>query len=87
MAQKAHGAGREDAFDGATLVHPQAAVGVRVMMNLIWILAVVFAGLWLLGLVTSYTLGGFIHVLLVLAVVSVLVRLIVGRKSHTLRHQ
>lgn len=58
------------------------------MLNLIWVLAVVFAGLWLLGLVTSYTMGGFIHVLLVLAVVSVLVRVIVGRRDqHTLRHQ
>lgn len=36
--------------------------------------------LWLLGLVTSYTLGGFIHVLLVLAVVVLLVRLIQGRR-------
>jgi len=57
------------------------------MLNLFWVVAVVFAGLWLLGLVTSYTLGGFIHVLLVLAVASVLVRVIVGRRDHTLRPQ
>ncbi len=42
--------------------------------------AVVLVILWLLGLVTSYTLGGLIHLLLVLAVVVVLLRLIQGRK-------
>jgi hypothetical protein len=36
--------------------------------------------LWILGMVTSYTLGGFIHILLVLAVVSVLISLIQGRR-------
>jgi hypothetical protein len=36
--------------------------------------------LWLLGLTTSYTLGGFIHILLVLAVVTVLIRIIQGRR-------
>ncbi len=43
-------------------------------------LAVVLVILWLLGLVSSYTLGGLIHILLVLAVVVVLVRVIQGRK-------
>lgn len=42
-------------------------------------IAVILAVLWLLGLVTSYTLGGFIHILLVLAIVAVVVRLIQGR--------
>ncbi len=42
--------------------------------------AVILVILWLLGLVTSYTLGGLIHLLLVLAVVVVLLRLIQGRK-------
>jgi hypothetical protein len=37
--------------------------------------------LWLLGVVSSYTLGGFIHILLVLAVVAVLVQLITGRRA------
>jgi hypothetical protein len=37
--------------------------------------------MWLLGLVTSYTLGGFIHILLVVAVVMVLVNLITGRRA------
>jgi hypothetical protein len=43
-------------------------------------LAVVLVALWLLGLVSSYTLGGLIHILLVLAVVVVLVRVIQGRR-------
>ena len=42
--------------------------------------AVLLIVLWLLGLVTSYTLGGFIHILLVLAVVVILVRVISGRR-------
>lgn len=44
-------------------------------------IAVVLIVLWLLGLVTSYTLGGFIHILLVLAVVVVLMRVISGRRA------
>jgi hypothetical protein len=43
-------------------------------------IAVVLIILWLLGLVTSYTMGGFIHILLVIAVVVVLLRVISGRK-------
>jgi hypothetical protein len=42
-------------------------------------IAVLLIVLWLLGLVTSYTLGGLIHVLLVIAVVAILLRLISGR--------
>lgn len=42
-------------------------------------IAIILIVLWLLGLVTSYTMGGFIHVLLVIAVVVILVRLIQGR--------
>jgi Family of unknown function (DUF5670) len=44
------------------------------------IIAVIFVVLWLLGLVSSYTMGGFIHVLLVIAVVVILVRVLRGRK-------
>ena len=47
---------------------------------MLYTIAVVLLVLWLLGLVTSYTLGGFIHVLLVLAVVAVVINLIQGRK-------
>ena len=43
-------------------------------------IAVILIVLWLLGLVTSYTMGGFIHVLLVVAIVMVLIRLIQGRR-------
>jgi hypothetical protein len=46
---------------------------------MLWTIAVVLLILWLLGLVSSYTMGGFIHILLVIAVVVVLVRLIRGR--------
>jgi hypothetical protein len=46
---------------------------------MLYTIAVVLIALWLLGLVTSYTMGGFIHILLVIAVVMVLVNLISGR--------
>ena len=51
------------------------------MLNLIWLVAVVLCVLWVLGLATSYTMGGLIHVLLVLAIVAVLVRVIMGRRA------
>ena len=44
-------------------------------------IAVILVILWLLGLVTSYTLGGFIHILLVLAVVVIVLRVIQGRSA------
>ena len=47
---------------------------------MLWTVFVVLLILWLLGVVTSYTLGGFIHILLVLALVSVLIQLIQGRR-------
>lgn len=47
---------------------------------MLYTIAVVLVILWLLGLVTSYTIGGFIHVLLVIAIVVVLLRVISGRK-------
>jgi hypothetical protein len=46
---------------------------------MLWTIFVVLLVLWLLGLVTSYTLGGFIHILLVLAIGVVLIRVIQGR--------
>lgn len=48
---------------------------------MLYTIAVVLIILWLLGLVTSYTLGGFIHILLIIAIVMVLLRVISGRKS------
>lgn len=47
---------------------------------MLYTIAIVLIVLWLLGLVTSATMGGFIHVLLVIAVVMVLINLISGRK-------
>ena len=47
---------------------------------MLYTIAVVLIILWLLGLVTSYTMGGFIHALLVIAIVMILVRLIQGRR-------
>jgi hypothetical protein len=48
---------------------------------MLWTIAVVLAVLWLLGLVSSYTLGGFIHILLVLAIIIVLINVIQGRRA------
>ena len=47
---------------------------------MLWTIAVILVILWLLGLVSSYTMGGFIHLLLVLAVVVVLIEIIQGRR-------
>jgi hypothetical protein len=47
---------------------------------MLWTIAVVLLVLWFLGLVTSYTLNGFIHVLLVVAVIAILIRIIQGRR-------
>lgn len=46
---------------------------------MLYTIAVILVVLWLLGLVTSYTVGGFIHILIVVAIIMVLVRLISGR--------
>jgi hypothetical protein len=47
---------------------------------MLWTLAVILVLLWAVGLVTAYTLHGFIHILLVLAVATVLIRVIQGRR-------
>ena len=47
---------------------------------MLWTIAVILVILWLLGLVTSYTLSGFIHLLLVVAIIVVLLRVIKGQK-------
>lgn len=47
---------------------------------MLWTIFVLLLVLWLLGMVTSYTLGGFIHILLLLAIAAVLIRLIQGRQ-------
>lgn len=52
----------------------------RCVIIMLWTIAIVLIGLWLLGVVTSYTLGGFIHILLVLAIITVLIRVIRGKR-------
>jgi hypothetical protein len=47
---------------------------------MLWTIAVILIILWLLGLVSSYTMGGFIHILLVIAIILVLLRVIQGRR-------
>jgi hypothetical protein len=49
-------------------------------MDMLETIAVILIILWLLGVVSSYTLGGFIHILLVVAVIVILIRIIRGRK-------
>lgn len=48
---------------------------------MLWTICVVLIVLWLLGVVTSYTMGGLIHILLVVAIITVLVRIIQGRRA------
>ncbi len=57
-------------------VVPATIKGKNVML---YTIAVILVILWLLGLVTSYTLGGFIHILLVVAIIAILLRVINGR--------
>jgi len=47
---------------------------------MLWTVAVILIVLWLLGLVSSYTMGGLIHILLVIAIIVIVLRLISGRK-------
>jgi predicted ferric reductase len=49
--------------------------------NMLWTIFVILLVLWLLGVVTSYTLGGFIHVLLIVAVILAIMQLISGRRA------
>ena len=48
---------------------------------MLWTIFVILLVLWLLGLVSSYTLGGFIHILLVLAVIALIFQLLSGRRT------
>jgi hypothetical protein len=48
---------------------------------MLWTIAVILMVLWALGLVSSYTMGGFIHILLIIAIVVVLISIIQGRKD------
>jgi hypothetical protein len=51
-----------------------------VMMNLLWAVAVVLFVLWILGFTLHFSMGGLIHVLLVLAILSIIARLVMGRR-------
>ncbi len=46
---------------------------------MLWTIAVILLIMWLLGMITSYTLGGFVHVLLLMAIIAVLIRIIKGQ--------
>ncbi len=48
---------------------------------MLWTIAVILIVLWLLGLVSSYTFGGFIHILLVIAIVVIIINLVQGRRG------
>lgn len=50
------------------------------MSNLLWAIAAILIVMWLLGFALKFTLGGLIHILLVLAIIAVLVRIITGRR-------
>jgi hypothetical protein len=63
-------------FDGTEIASDQSA---REVLTVLYTIALVLLILWLLGMVTSYTVGGLIHILLVLAIVSILIRVIQGR--------
>jgi hypothetical protein len=66
--------------DAAVLIERNVNVKKR-RIAMLYTLAVVLIVLWLLGLVSSYTMGGFIHILLVLAIVVILLNVIGGRKA------
>jgi hypothetical protein len=48
---------------------------------MLWTIFVILLIMWLLGMVTSYTMGGFIHILLIIALVAVVIQLISGRRA------
>jgi len=49
--------------------------------SMLWTIAVILVVLWLLGMITSFTMGGLIHILLVVAIIIVVVNLLTGRKT------
>lgn len=70
---------------GAFFIQPLDALVYAIDLHfqiipMLYTIAAILIVLWLIGLVTSYTLGGFVHLLLVIAVIVVLVRLIQGKK-------
>jgi predicted lipid-binding transport protein (Tim44 family) len=65
--------------EGAAVVNAAAAAPKK-EDGMLWTICVILIVLWLLGMVTSYTMGGLIHVLLVIAIIMVLVNVISGRR-------
>jgi hypothetical protein len=63
-----------------SLPNANAPTTVEKGLNMLWTIAVILFVLWGLGLATSYTMGGFVHILLVLALVVLAIRLIQGRR-------
>lgn len=64
----------------ATALAPKAPARLK-EAHMLWTIFVILLVLWLLGMVSSYTMGGFIHILLVIAIVVVLINLIQGRRA------
>ena len=65
---------------GATRASRHTTIATLEVPNMLWTITVLLLVLWLVGMVSNYTLGGFIHLLLLLAIASVLVRIIQGRR-------
>lgn len=65
---------------GNRIAHQQTRVS-EARKTMLYTIALILIILWLLGMVTSYTIGGLIHILLVLAIVAILVRVIQGRPA------
>jgi len=62
------------------LISRQEECTIRKGEPMLWTIVVILLILWVLGLVSSYTMGGFVHILLVIAIIVVIVNLIQGRK-------
>jgi hypothetical protein len=60
--------------------HKRCTVRRRRFLEMLWTIIAILLILWVLGLVTSYTLGGFLHILLVIAVILLIIRLVSGRR-------
>ena len=79
-AKAPHGVQYNATCDGAFIGNAYVQTCHRERNTMLYTIAVILIVLWLLGLVSSYTIGGFIHVLLVIAIVMVLLRIISGRR-------
>ena len=67
-----------------SILHPESCLApqhTRKDIIMLWTIVVILVILWLLGLITSYTMGGFVHILLVLAIIVILYNVISGRKG------